>query len=117
MEKQESRYPSFESLRFNIQNIPHEVNQKIYEKIVLLDEKLESQSGSLSKIDVSETLKSVTFLYGKWICNFSCPNYCYTKHTYSRKDYSTVYFGEYFRSMRRKADTLKSCLCRSFWKN
>ncbi len=40
----------------------------------------------VGKIDEAEKLKAdsvkrLTILYGHWVCNFKCPNYCYTKGT------------------------------------
>lgn len=40
----------------------------------------EGKSGKAEKLK-AESVRRLTILYGHWLCNFKCPNYCYTKGT------------------------------------
>jgi hypothetical protein len=82
----DNEVPNFYDLIFPVQNIANENISRSFSLIKEIDKSIENGTCFTHKLKIPfSSIYKLTILYGRWICNFTCPNYCYTKNQNSKK--------------------------------
>jgi hypothetical protein len=76
---------NYKDLIFPFQNVDRIFSDRVYDNIKHIDRNLESGMDlSHLRSDEQPIFSKLTMLFGPWVCNFQCPNYCYTRNFKTR---------------------------------